>query len=171
MRSKATNILQGGVLITGIIYILIGLSFFISPLAVLKFFVENVSENWLDLVRDSELVAPLYNITKAFAAILFTSGIAMVLPLFDPLKYRGLIYYNGLIFPFMASVIFISNGLVKMITSKKDVPVSSDRSAFDVVGPDVHIIIVVMGILFTLIFLTNLVGVILTKKQAHDGME
>ena len=90
MRSKATNMLQIVILLTGLVYLVIGIFFFISPLTVVSFFADNISENWLDLVKDHELVAPLYFYSRGISSLLFVTGLSMVMPLFDPLKYRGM---------------------------------------------------------------------------------
>ncbi len=158
--------MQGAVLITGLAYIIIGILLYVSPLWVLKFFVENISENWLDLVRDNELVAPLYNITRGFSALLFTSGFAMIMPLFDPLKYRGLIFYNGLVFPLFSSIIFIYS-----IISGKKGGSNVARASVESSGQEVHSIIVILGIVFLCIMIINAIGLIMTKKEAREGTE
>ncbi|MCP4130717.1 MAG: hypothetical protein GY754_07025 [bacterium] len=114
MRSKLTNMLQGIILFDGIIYIVMGILFYITPLTVLGF-VEKIPPDWLNQVRNDGIVGPLYFISRGFAALLFTSGAAMILPLFDPLRYRGLVYYNGALFPLFASILLIKNGLLLRI--------------------------------------------------------
>ncbi len=168
MRSRATNILQGIVLLTGLIYILLGLFLYISPVSLLKIFAENVSENWLDLVRDNELVAPLYYLTRGFSALVFTSGLAMIMPLFEPLRYRGLIYYNGLIFPFLAGALFMYNGFIRMLTAGEIVTVDGKLIS---AGNTIHLPVVILGIVFSLICLLTAVGLAITKKQAGSGLE
>jgi len=168
MRSKSTNILQGIVLITGILYIVIGLSLYISPLAVLKLFAENISENWLDLVKDHELVGPLYYAFRGFSALLLTSGIAMVMPLFDPLKYRGLVYYNGLLFPFLASIMLVKNGLIIFMFEKQPLSTESTPALHSQQG---HLLVALLGVVFSIICISNAVGLVLTKKEARDGVE
>lgn len=157
MRSRATNYLQVTVLVTGIIYIIIGAMFYFAPLGVIKFFAEMVSENWIDMIRDSELVAPLYNITRGLAALLFTSGLAMMLPLFDPLKYRGLIYFNGVIFPFLVILAgFTQSGILTFGRSH-------ETGNFA--------ILFYLFCIFIAVFMLNLSGLIATKKQAKAGIE
>lgn len=172
MRSRATNVLQAAVLLSGIIYVIVGLFFIISPLSVMKVFAENVSENWLELVRDHELVAPLYYLTKGFAAILLTEGIAMVMPLFDPLRYRGLVYYNGILFPFIVSVLFMKNGIYFILMQRSPgAEIGEGAATSAAAGPSGHLIILILGILFTIVFLVNLAGVLITRKEAKKGME
>jgi hypothetical protein len=171
MRSKFTNYLQAVVLITGIIYILLGLLIFLTPLTALELFAENISENWLDLVRDHELVAPLYYISRGFSALVFTSGLAMVMPLFDPLKYRGLIYYNGLVFPFLAGALYMYNGVFRIIAHREMVEDAGKIISTEAAARGIHGIVVLLGIVFTLIFLLTAIGLVITRKQAHDGVE
>lgn len=175
MRSRATNVLQATVLITGILYVIVGLFLIISPLAVLKLFAENISENWLELVRDHELVAPLYYMTKGFAAMLMTAGVAMVMPLFDPLRYRGLVYYNGLLFPLMVSGLFMKNGIYFIFMQRNpaaaeigEVAITATNSA---AGPSGHLIILILGVLFSVVFILNLTGVLVTRDEAKKGLE
>lgn len=163
MRSRKTNILQLVVLISGIIYILIGLFNYFSPMFVLNLFAENVSENWFDLVRDHELIAPLYFMVKAFSALLFTSGILMIMPLFDPLKYRGVIYFNGVLFPLMASIVLIKNGL---LTKAKKLDVSDA-----IEGDYSHTVLIVLGVVLLIIFISCLISLAITGKDAAKGRE
>ncbi len=171
MRSKSTNYLQAVVLITGIMYVVLGLVIFVTPLTVLEIFADNISENWLDLVRDNELVAPLYYISRGFSALVFTSGLAMVMPLFDPLKYRGLIYFNGLIFPFLAGALYMYNGVFRIITHRQVVEETGKIISTEATMRGIHGTVVLLGIVFTLIFLLTVIGLIITRKQAHDGIE
>jgi hypothetical protein len=163
LRSRKTNILQLVVLISGIIYILIGLFNYFSPLFVLNLFAENVSENWFDLVRDHELIAPLYFMVKAFSALLFTSGILMIMPLFDPLKYRGVIYFNGVLFPLMASIVLIKNGL---LTKAKKLDVGDA-----IEGDYSHTVLIVLGVVLLIIFISCLISLAITGKDAAKGRE
>jgi len=158
MRTKATNFLQGAVLLTGVTYIIIGLSFFISPIGILEFFAANFPEDWLKQIMHDEIVAPLFYITRGFAALVFTSGAAMVLPLFDPLRYRGLIYYNALLFPFLITVLFLKNSLLQFLISSHPVQTS-------------HSVILILGAVFSFLFLLNAAGLIMTKKIAKEGKE
>ncbi len=168
MRSKLTNILQIIVLFIGIIYIVAGLFFYVSPLTVIEIFAQNVSENWIDLVKDHELVGPLYFVFRAVSALLFTSGIAMVMPLFDPLKYRGLIYYNGVIFPALASFMLIKNGLFMSARHKQAMVIASDPVLMKQQG---HLLVIILGIIFSIIAIVTVAGLFLTREQAKDGME
>ncbi len=163
MRSRRTNILQLVVLVSGIIYILIGLLNYFSPMFVINLFAENVSESWFDLVRDHELIAPLYYMVRAFSALLFTSGILMIMPLFDPLKYRGIIYFNGVLFPLMASFVLIKNGL--FIKAKKlDVSEAME-------GDYSHTVIIVLGVVLLVVFISCLISLAITGKDAAKGKE
>ena len=163
MRSRKTNMLQFVVLISGIIYIIIGLLLYFSPLFVLNFFAENVSENWLDLVKDHELIAPLYYTLMAFSALLFSSGILMIMPLFDPLKYRGIVYFNGVLFPLMGSIVLIKNGL--FIKAKK----LGIAEAAE--GDYTHTAIIVLGFILLAVFISCLTTLAITGKDAYKGEE
>ena len=163
MRSRKTNMLQFVVLISGITYIIIGLMLYFSPMFVLNLFAENVSENWLDMVRDHELIAPLYYTLMAFSALLFSSGILMIMPLFDPLKYRGIVYFNGVLFPFMASIVLIKNGL--FIKAKKlDVTEGME-------GDYTHTAIIVLGFILLAVFVSCVTTLAITGRDASKGKE
>ncbi len=157
------KILQVAVLISGIIYMIIGITYYFSPMIILKIFVENVSENWFDLVRDHELIAPLYYTVRAFAATLFAAGVLMIMPLFDPLKYRGIVYVNGVLFPFMASLVLIKNGLF--------LKVKQLENSGNVQGDYSHTLVIILGSVLALIFLANLIMLFVTKADAKAGVE
>ena len=160
MRSAKTNAFQVAVLISGIMYIIIGNAFIFSPLTIFQFFADNVSENWIDLVRDHELVAPMYFTVKAFGVLLLSAGFLMIMPLFDPLKYRGIAYFNGVLFPFISAVILLKNGL--FLGVKRDDSIHSDY---------IHVPIVVLGIILSVIFLIVLATLLITRKDAKEGRE
>ena len=181
MRSKKTNFFQISVLITGIIFILLGIAFSTSPIVAFKIFNENISAKWNkladdnefvtddvlkdfnyesnELIRDNEFVAPLYLIVRSFGILLIFAGFLMILPIFDPLKYRIIAYTNGVFFPFISSIIFIKNGL--FIGVKKD-----NHS-----GDYVHLLIVILGIIFIVLSLMVFSGLMLTRKDALAGKE
>ncbi|TFH42353.1 MAG: hypothetical protein E4G96_03625 [Chrysiogenales bacterium] len=193
MRSKATNALQSVVLLTGVIYIIVGLSFFISPYRVLKLFSSSVTEkapatltipagdtvnqwevaelteeDWLKQIINDDIISPLYFLSRVFAAFLMISGISMVMPLFDPLRYRGLIYYNGLIFPFISAL-----SLSIFIRSQKSINVQI--AAISGKGApawyEAHLVMIVLALLFTSLFLLTATGLFVTKKQTREGRE
>ncbi len=164
MRSKKTNVLQATVLITGIIYIIIGSAFLFTPMTILQLFADNVSENWLDLVKDHELVAPLYYMVRAYSILFMTSGFLMIMPLFDPLKYRGIVYFNGVIFPFFASIILIKNGFFARERGG-EIQESLLQSNYT------HKLIVIIGFILLLVFLACSITLFLTSKDAREGKE
>jgi hypothetical protein len=193
MRSKSTNVLQGIVLLTGIIYIIVGFSFYASPYRVLRLFsvssevktevaagdsdegsvksddtAELSSEDWLKQIVNDEIISPLYYMFRIFAALLLVSGIAMVMPLFDPLRYRGLVYYNGLIYPFISALsIFLFTHSQKSINTE----IASEAGKGDVAWQVGHLIMTSLGILFTVLFVLTAIGLIITRKQAKEGRE
>jgi len=143
-----TNMLQLVVLIEGVLYFLIGGVIFISPMLLGRVFGVPIAEDWFQLVKFDTFVAPLYIIARGFGAMVATVGAAMVLPLFDPLRYRGLIYYTGVIFPLLCSGLFLYNGIKYG-----------------------HAMVIVPGALLALAFILTAVGLGLTKKQAGSGEE
>ncbi|MBP7738276.1 MAG: hypothetical protein KA369_20040 [Spirochaetes bacterium] len=192
MRSKTTNVLQGVVLLTGIVYIIVGSSFFISPYRVFKLFssssdVKTVeaagesvggektdegadlsSDDWLKQIVNDEIISPLYYVFRILAALLFISGIAMVMPLFDPLRYRGLIYYNGLIYSFIAAVsIFLFLHSQKSI----NIEIAADSGKGAVSWQVGHLVMTTLGIIFTILFVLTAISLIITRKQAKEGRE
>ncbi|MFH0974172.1 MAG: hypothetical protein V1874_00145 [Spirochaetota bacterium] len=148
MRTKLTNILQVIIIITGIIYLLLGAFFFYSPVKFFQIFSIEVPDDWFKSIEYDTFVAPLYILARSFSAMLFTAGMAMILPLYDPLKYRGLVYFTGIVFPLFSSVILLYNGYT-----------------FD------HWILTCFGIGFVAIFLVTLWGLIITLKEAKAGIE
>jgi hypothetical protein len=174
------------------VYVVIGLAFFSSPINVFKLFVvtqkqevaagteqsaEEINpaidqsdsgaafaENWLNQIMNDEILAPLYFMFRIFSALLLTSGLAMIMPLFDPLKYRGIIHFNGVVFPFLAVILSIANVISLKMEAK--------GSFFSILASSkYHLLIVVMGILFAVVFLLTMIGLMITKKQADDGKE
>ena len=175
--------LQGVILVAGVIYLIWGLFFFVSPSFLLSFFTGGVSEN-LEMLKDNELVGPMYYFLRAIAALLFTSGLAMVLPLFDPLRYRGLIYYNGLLFPLMGSVVLIKNGITlymkyREATSQpggaalgRELMPGLGTLGNQMTGPgEGYILMLIIGVLLALIALGSAIGLVLTKRLTKEGVE
>lgn len=158
LRSGKTNALQVSVLLTGLVYIIIGAAFFYSPMDVFKLFVNNVSENWADIVRTNELIAPMYHILRAFSAMLFTSGMVMIMPLFDPLKYRLMIWINGVLFPFLSALMLIKTGFALVSRSENGVTYY-------------HKSMLIFGFVFTFIFVMCLFTLFITGKDAKAGKE
>jgi hypothetical protein len=193
MRSKTTNVLQGVVLLTGIVYIIMGLFFYASPYRVFKVFatspdskivspygsegasVSKVTESadfseddWLKQTVNDEIISPLYYIFRIFAVLLMMCGIAMVMPLFDPLRYRGLVYYNGLIYPFMASL-----SLFLFLRSQKsiNIEIAADRGKDAAIWQEGHVIMTALAIIFFVICILTAVSLIITRKEAKQGRE
>ena len=148
MRTKLTNILQVIVLLTGLVYILTGVLFFYSPVRSFEFFSIDVPDDWFKSIEYDTFIAPLYTLIRSFSAMIFTGGISMILPLYDPLKYRGLIYYMGIIFPLISSSLLFYHGI------KSD-----------------HWILTFFGIIFFVILLASMCGLIITRKEAKAGIE
>ncbi|HOT47140.1 MAG TPA: hypothetical protein PLM53_16485 [Spirochaetota bacterium] len=193
MRSKSTNVLQGIVLLTGIVYIVVGFSFYVSPYRVFRLFSSNVetrtaesaadyegrsvkteegadlsSEEWLKQIVNDEIISPLYYVFRVFAALLLVSGVAMIMPLFDPLRYRGLVYYNGLIYPFISAI-----SMFLFIRSQKTIntQIAADAGNGAVAWQVGHMVMTSLAILFTLLFILTALGLLITRKQAREGKE
>lgn len=167
MRSRRTNVLQVIVLLTGIIYIAMGLLFYINPLFIFSIFAESVAENWLDLVRENELIGPLYSSLRAFAALVFAAGITNVMPLFDPLKYRLLVYFYGVLFPAMSAAVLIYHNIYLIM--KNNEAASLSEGAME--SGTQHIVVLVMAAVFLGILLFNIAGLLITKAEAKEGRE
>ena len=194
MRSRKTNLLQGMVLLTGVLFIVMGLFFYISPFRVFKIFspgaearnaamVQNSGEavsgnadegeeltedNWLKQIINDDIISPLYYVFRALAVLLIVSGAAMIMPLFDPLRYRGLVYYNGLIFPLFFSVsMFIFMRIQKAINT--GIAADTGKEAIATMGA--HPVMVVLAWLFLAIAVLNTTGLIITRDQARAGKE
>ncbi len=148
MRSKLTNILQVVVLVSGVLYITVGIMFYLSPLFVGSVYGLALAEDWFNQIKYDAFVAPLYFVARSFAAMVFSAGAAMVLPLFDPLRYRGLVYFTGVLFPAMASWVLIKNGL-----------------AFQ------HSLAVALGVMFLAVLVVTATALAITRKSARSGEE
>lgn len=148
MRTKLTNILQVIVLITGIIYTLLGMLFLYSPIKFFEIFLLEIPDDWFKAVQNDTFIAPLYIMIKSFSAMILASGLAMILPLYDPLKYRGLIYFTGILFPVLSAIVLFYNGI-----------------KFE------HWILTFLGIIFLVILLAVVFGLIITRKEAKRGIE
>lgn len=148
MRSKATNILQLGVLLTGVLYIIIGILYGFSPILFANIFGIEVNPDWYNLIKYDTFTSPLYHFSRVFSLILAVAGLSMILPLFDPLKYRGMIYCNGVLFPLVSAPVLLVNGLT-----------------YD------HRIMIIFGFLFLVLFLFVGFGLMITRKQAKMGQE
>jgi len=161
LRSAKTNALQMAVLISGAIYIIIGLAFMISPIIVFKLFLGDIPEDWINLVGNNEsLIASLYYMARVFGVLILSAGFLMIMPLFDPLKYRGIVYLNGAFFPFVSAIILLKNGL--FIDAKSDDAIKGDF---------MHVPIVILGIVLSVIFIMVMVTLLITRKDAKEGRE
>ena len=157
MRSRLTNILQVIVLVTGILFFIIGMLFYVSPMSAFGLFakVENI-DNWLSMVQSHEFVGPLYFFLRSLGGILIAVGLSSILPLFDPLRYRGWIYFNGVFASFLAGIVLILHSFNK---NSSDVYVVT------------HFIVLLLGLIFTGIAIFNLFGLLITRKEAKEGIE
>ncbi|MBN2042058.1 MAG: hypothetical protein JW864_18625 [Spirochaetes bacterium] len=148
MRSKRTNVLQVIIILIALLYIVTGAVFYYSPVKFMEIFSIEVNEDWFKGIQFDTFIAPVYFLARSFSAMIVTAGLAMILPLFDPLRYRGLIYFLGVVFPALASFILLYNGI------KTD-----------------HWIIILFGLIFSTVLLITICGAILTYKEAKSGIE
>ena len=148
MRSRRTNFLQSVLLITGIIYIGTGAIFFLSPHLFGTVFSLEINEDWFKEIPRDPFMFTVLSLSRATAALLFSVGLSMILPLFDPLKYRGLIYYTGVLFPLISSIIFIQSSFENPIG-----------------------VIIVYSILFPVIFVATFIGLMVTRDSVRSGIE
>jgi hypothetical protein len=158
MRSRSTNILQVIVIITGIVYIFTGAVFFYSPISFVNIFSVDVADDWSRVIQYDSFIAPLFFFARSFSAMMLSSGLSMILPLYDPLKYRGLIYYTGIIFPILSFIILLYNSIRIDYGSLSGIEVE-------------HRILLIFGIVYLIIFAATLFGLILTRKAAKAGVE
>jgi hypothetical protein len=102
MRTRSTNFLQSVVLISGLIYLSLGILYFASPFYFAKMLGIQTSEEWLSQIKIDEFLILIYAMARGLSALLIVVGLSMVMPVFDPLKYRLMIYLNGVIFPLIS---------------------------------------------------------------------
>ncbi len=150
MRSKKTNYLQVCILITGLLFVLVGLIFFVSPALLGKCMSIDVGEDWISQMRLDEFLVLITIFAQSISLLLFFAGVSMVMPLFDPLKYRALVYFFGVFFPVSAALFAAFN---YVFSEEKQ------TSA------------VILSLFFLSIAVLNMSGLFLTKKDAAMGVE
>lgn len=148
MRSRKTNFLQGVVLITGIIYVITGGLFALSPHLFGNIFSVDINEDWFNEIPKDPFMFMAITLSRSLASLLFTIGLSMVLPLFDPLKYRGLVYYTGIVFPFISALIFVINTITNSVG-----------------------ILILYSVVFFIIFISTSAALWITKESAKSGIE
>ncbi len=148
MRSRKTNFLQAVVLLTGVLYILSGGIFSLSPHLFADIFSIDINEDWFKEIPREPFMFMMIAISRSFGLLLFTMGIAMVLPLFDPLRYRGLVYFTGILFPsgaaFLCAISCLTNPLG---------------------------VLIIYASLFVLIAVATIAGLFITKGTVKTGVE
>lgn len=149
MRSRKTNFLQICVIITGLFFVTVGFVFYLSPPVFGKMMMIEVGEEWLSQMRLDEFLVMITVYSRLVSLLMFFAGISMIMPLFDPLKYRALIYFFGFFFPFFAAV----SAVIYYFTLGRQLTT------------------IIIGAFFFLIFVLNSTGLIMTKKDAGMGIE
>jgi hypothetical protein len=148
MRNVRTNVLQIAVLAAGIIYCAFGALYFIAPQLVMRILPIEMGEDPFNQIRLDELLGTIYAISRALAGLLFFAGASMVMPLFDPLKYRVMAYFFGFFFPAVAAAHMTYAGFI-----------SRTKSAW------------LLAAVFGFLALLNLAGLLLTRGNASRGVE
>lgn len=110
-RTPAINVQQLIALLTGILYGTIGAVFFLSPIFLMRFLNMNVNNEWASQMRYDNFLALIYLAARLLSGLLFFTGTSMILPLYDPIRYRELIYFNGIFFPVFATLFFLKKVL------------------------------------------------------------
>ena len=148
MRTKTTNFLQAGVLITALVYMAAGMIFFVSPFIFGKLLSVQPSDEWLNQIRLDEFLVMIYLVARGLSVLFVLAGVSLVMPLFDPLKYRLLIYLQCVIFPLVVTAFLVYTGITQG-----------------------YMIAKIMGGIFGLIFLLNFISLHLTRRNAKQGIE
>jgi hypothetical protein len=148
MRTRKTNFLQIVLIITALFYIVSGAGFFITPYYFGKVFTMQISEEWLNQIRLDAFLVMINMIARVLSALLVVVGMSMIMPIFDPLKYRLMIYMYGVIFPFAGMAFYFYNGIVENIISAR-----------------------IFGLFYAVIFVFHVSALFLTKEDAKKGIE
>ncbi len=148
MRNKLTNLLQVCILITGLVYALTGFLFFMNPTMFGRLLSIQVTDEWINQIKMDEFLVLLYLVSRSLSALLITTGLSMVLPLYEPLKYRGVIYFSGVLYPLLMAIFLLKNGYVNGYHAATYV-----------------------GFVFLSVFVINFIGLYLTKRNADKGIE
>ncbi|MDA3899529.1 MAG: hypothetical protein PF637_03305 [Spirochaetes bacterium] len=114
MRNGLINLLQVFVLLTGLVYIAMGGLYIIKPDLFCSVFQIPLNTEWANQIRIDDYLMLLYLLSKSFSIIIVFVGCTMILPLYDPERYRELIYFNGVFLPvvlliYMTKHFFTSN--------------------------------------------------------------
>jgi hypothetical protein len=147
MRSRSTNVLQIVVMLTGLVYIAFGSLLFISPVTVGRIFAVYLNSEWGINNYDAFIVL-IYLIVRGCSPLMIICGLSLVMPLYDPLKYRLMIYLYGAVFPFISGTFLIITGLIDKFVSAY-----------------------ILGGGFLILFVINLSALFLTKENARKGIE
>jgi len=155
MRTKKTNFLQAALLVSGIVYFILGLMVIINPTSLPAMTGIQVPDDWITQIKLDSVILPLYVILRSLGFLLLFTALSFILPIFDPLKYRGLVYYLGFLFPFSAGLFLLFNSIF-IVNSK---PVLAVPAAF------------VLSLVFLVCGLVLFIALLLTKKAARKGAE
>ena len=144
MRNGLTNLLQAVVLLTGIVYIFVGGLYIIKPELFCSIFQIPLNSEWSNQIRIDDYLMLLYLLAKCFAIVMTFIGASMVMPLYDPERYRELIYFNGVFLP-----VIILGYMLKQFFS-------SDYNAT-----------IFISLVFLVVAILNMTCLYLTKKKRN----
>ncbi|HEY1405618.1 MAG TPA: hypothetical protein VF857_03325 [Spirochaetota bacterium] len=106
-----------------------------------------MNEEWQSQVRLDFFLVMIHMLARVLSALLFLVGVSLIMPLFDPLKYRLMIYLYGAIFPLIAAVYYLYNGFSEHISAR------------------------IGGFFFLTICIFHSIALFLTKDDARKGIE
>lgn len=148
MRTRKTNVYQIILLITAFIYFIGGVVFFTSPFLMAKVINIQTNDEWLNQIRLDEFLVLIYIIARSLSALLALTGLSLVMPLYDPLKYRFLSYLLTVYFPLIMSCFLIYSGFSYGYNTS-----------------------MIIGVVFGIICVANYLALLLTKANAKKGIE
>ena len=72
---------------------------------------------------------------------------------------------------FIASVFLIKNAIIQMLLTKAPGNESAGQLKSLVSGYHGHLVLVIVGVIFSIIFILSAIGLLITRKQAREGIE
>lgn len=136
------------ILFTGFVYVLTGGLFALSPHLFGNIFSLEINEDWFKEIPKDAFMFMVLTLSRSTACLLLSTGLSMILPLFDPLKYRGMVYYTGVLFPLLSAVMFTVNYFTNPLGA-----------------------MVLYAVLFWMIFLFTAAALWITRGTVKSGVE
>lgn len=141
MRNFQINIQQVIVIITGLLYLSVGICYMVRPQFIGTLLTVTFSAEWANQIRIDNFLIMLYLFSKTFAILITCMGLSMILPLYDPIRYRELIYFNNVFMPFVMAVYMIKQTFVYHYT-----------------------VLIYVALFFVAVIAINMSGLFLTKR-------